>query len=61
MQYDVSSGQVSSGIILNTDSMYVYDGGTAESTTVNTGGIMTVLGGGGMQILLRSLPMDIWK
>ena len=42
----VSSGQTSSGIILNKDSMYVSSGGTANSTTVNFGGIMFVSGGG---------------
>ena len=35
MAYNVSSGQVSSGIILNDDTMYVSSGGTVNNTTVN--------------------------
>ena len=35
MSYIVSSGQISSDIPLYYDSMYVYYGGTANSTTVN--------------------------
>jgi len=41
----VSSGQVSSGIILNNDSMYVYSGGTAVDTTVENG-VLNVSSGG---------------
>ena len=47
MWYDVSSGQVSTGIALNNyDSMYVYDSGTANSTTVNSLGELYVWSGG---------------
>ena len=34
-RYDVISGATSTGIILNNDSMYVSNGGTANGTTVN--------------------------
>ena len=44
--YYVSSGQVSSGIILNNDGMVVYYSGTANSTTVNSGGRLYVSSGG---------------
>ena len=46
MAYYVSSGQISSGIILNNDSMYVSSGGTANDTTVNSGGRLDVSSGG---------------
>ena len=45
MAYYVYNGQVSSGIILNNDSMYVSSGGTADSTTVNSNGWLYVHGG----------------
>ena len=45
-EYIVSSGQVSSGIILNSyDSMTVLDSGTANSTTVNVGQLYVSSGG----------------
>ena len=45
-RYDVSSGITSKGITLTSyDSMYVYDRGTATSTTVN-GGVLYVSSGG---------------
>ena len=45
--YIVSSGEVSSGIILNSyDSMTVFGGGIADSTTVNTRGYLYVSSGG---------------
>ena len=44
--YIVSSGVTSTGVTLSYDSMYVYDGGTANSTTVNWGGNLTVYDGG---------------
>ena len=46
MEIYVSSDQVSSGIILNYDSMYVSNGGTANYTTVNSWGSMYVYQGG---------------
>ena len=46
-EYIVSSGEVSSGIILNNaESMTVLDGGTASVTTVNSGGKMYLSSGG---------------
>ena len=44
--YRISSGQVSSGITLSHDSMYVSSGGTANSTTVNDSGYLYVSSGG---------------
>ena len=38
MGYEVSSGQVSSYISLTDDYMYVFSGGIANDTTVNTAG-----------------------
>ena len=46
MEYYVSSGQVSSGIILNFDNMVVDYGGTAVDTTVNIEGNLFVYSGG---------------
>ena len=46
MGYYVSSGQVSSGIALQNDFMYVCDGGTANLIAVNSGGKMYVSSGG---------------
>ena len=46
MSYYVSSGQVSTGISLNDDSMYVCSGGTASDTTVYSFGWMYVSSGG---------------
>ena len=45
MPYYVSSGQVSSGINLNNDSMYVYYSGTAVDTTLNHGNLDVFSGG----------------
>ena len=46
-EYIVSSGEISSGIILNNaETMTVLDGGTATITTVNSEGIMHVSSGG---------------
>ena len=45
-EYDVTSGVTSTGIILNNDSMYVQEGGTANNTTVNDWGILYVSSGG---------------
>ena len=46
-EYIVSSGEVSSGIVLNSyDSMTVFDGGTADNTTVNSAGKITISSGG---------------
>ena len=42
MEYDVSSGQTSNGISLSNDFMYVFDGGVANTTTVNTAGSMYI-------------------
>ena len=45
--YEVSSGQVSSGIILSDgDGMWVYDGGTADTTTVDSAGAFYIFSGG---------------
>jgi len=46
MGYEVSSGQVSSYISLTDDFMYVFSGGIANETTVNTAGIMYIEDGG---------------
>ena len=46
MEYDVSSGQTSNGISLANDFMYVFDGGVANTTTVNTAGSMYIEAGG---------------
>lgn len=46
MSYEVASGQTSNGISLENDFMYVFDGGTAKTTTVNTAGSMYIEGGG---------------
>ena len=46
MVYYVSSGEVSTGIVLNNDSMYVYDSGSANNTTVNSSGKLYVSSGG---------------
>ena len=44
MSYEISPGQVSSGIILADDSMIVEQGGIAESTVINDSGSMGVGG-----------------
>jgi autotransporter passenger strand-loop-strand repeat protein len=46
MDYEVSSGQTSNGISLAGDNMYVFNGGTANSTAVNEAGGMFVEAGG---------------
>lgn len=46
MGYDVSSGQISSGISLINDYMYVFSGGTANETGVDTAGSMYIEHGG---------------
>ena len=46
MAYYVNSGQVSNGVILNYDSMYVSSGGTANRTTANSLGFVSVFRGG---------------
>ena len=46
MAYIISSGEVSSGIILEYNSMTILDGGTANSTTVNYVGYLYVSSGG---------------
>ena len=46
MDYIVSGGEISSGIILNNNTMTVLDSGTAVSTTVDFGGSMCVFSGG---------------
>lgn len=47
MAYMISSGETSSGIVLNSnESMAVLDGGIALTTTVNQYGSMTVFSGG---------------
>jgi autotransporter passenger strand-loop-strand repeat protein len=49
--YVVSSGQVTSGLILNAgDTETVLSGGTAFATTVNNGGLLTVSSGGRTQL-----------
>ena len=44
-QYDVTSGETSTGLVLNNDSMYVSAGGTAIETTLNQDGMMQVYDG----------------
>ena len=46
MAYIVSGGEISSGIVLDSDYMTVLDGGVAETTTVNGGGRLYVSAGG---------------
>ena len=46
MAYYVYSGQISSGIELYYDQMYISSGGVANSTTVNDGGSMYISSGG---------------
>ena len=46
MTYYVESGKVSSGVILNADSMCVLSGGTALGTIVNEGGYLDVASSG---------------
>ncbi len=48
MRYEVSSGEISSGIILSSyyDSMFISSGGTANSTTINDWGPMRIDSGG---------------
>ncbi|MBR4666767.1 MAG: AIDA repeat-containing protein, partial [Lentisphaeria bacterium] len=48
MAYYVSNGQVSTGINLSSASMFVFSGGTANSTTVNPWGELRVSSGGSM-------------
>ena len=57
MSYTVSSGEVSTGIILENGSMTVLDGGTADSTTVNSGGYLYVSSGGTVN---STTVMDYW-
>ena len=45
MAYYVSSGQVSSGIILTNNSMYVSSGGVANELTIKSGGSLVFSGG----------------
>ena len=45
--YEVGSGQIRNGIILNErEKMFVYNGGQVTNTTVNSGGSMAVFSGG---------------
>ena len=44
--YKVSSGVTSIGVALNYDYMYISSGGTANSTTVNSGGNLFISSGG---------------
>lgn len=46
MDYNVSSGESSNGIILENNSMTVFDGGTANNTTINSGGCLDISRGG---------------
>ena len=47
MSYNIHSGESSEGIILENDCyMYVFSGGIANSTTVNSGGELCVFSGG---------------
>ena len=46
MPYIISSGEVSSGINLQNNSMTVLKGGTATTTTVNSGGTLYVSSSG---------------
>ncbi len=45
-EYIISSGETSSGIILENDSLTVLDGGVATDTTVNSAGNMRAFSGG---------------
>ena len=45
-RYDVLDSRTSTGLILNKDSMFVSSGGTANNTTVNSGGSFHILKGG---------------
>ena len=46
MTYYVSSGVTSTGVSLNSDTMFVFSGGTANNTMVNSGGSMFIYSGG---------------
>lgn len=46
MTYNIYAGETLSGTILEDANMIVYNGGTAESTTVNYGGSMYIFSGG---------------
>ena len=46
MEYHVSSGEISTGIILKYDSMYISSGCVASNTTVNSYGSMHISSGG---------------
>ncbi len=50
MTYNIYAGETLSGTILEDANMIVYNGGTAESTTVNYGGSMYIFSGGGNDI-----------
>ena len=46
MPYEVSSGQISSGVVLTNDTMQVYAGGIAYDTVADTDGRVYILSGG---------------
>ena len=46
MTYYVTSGVTSTGVSLNSDTMFVFSGGTANNTMVNSGGSMFIYSGG---------------
>ena len=56
MTYHVSSGQVSSGIVLAYDSMHVSSNGTVDSTVVNSRGYLGICGSG----RLRAISARSW-
>ena len=52
--YYVNDGEVSSGIVLNNDSMFVSSGGSANDTTVNNGSMIVSSGGGADGIFINT-------
>ena len=42
MAIEISSGVISTGLTLSNNSMYITDGGVANSTTVNSRGSMFI-------------------
>ena len=58
--YIVFSGETSSGIILGNNFMSVFRGGTAGSTTINSGGKMSVDGTAKRTTVNSGGEMDVW-
>ena len=46
MAYHISNGEISTGIFLNDNRMYISNGGVANSTTIDDDGEMYIYNGG---------------